>query len=57
MFCGLFRGRGPDFGDVLGAVGLMTASMELALSALVLRLSAILDAMAFSSAVEALVVL
>ena len=56
VHCCLFRGRGPYFGDVLGAVGPMTASMELALAALVLRLSAVLDAMAFGSAVETLVV-
>ena len=34
----------------------MTAAMELALVALILRLSAVLDAMAFGSAVETLVV-
>ena len=34
----------------------MTAAMELAFGALVLRLSAILDAVAFGSAVEALVI-
>ena len=34
----------------------MTASMELALGALVFQFSAILDAMAFDSAVETLVV-
>ena len=53
---GLFRGRGSNFGDILRAVGLVTAAVELALGALVLRLPAILDAVAFSSAVEALVV-
>ena len=56
MRCGLLRGRGPNFGDVLRAVGSVTSSMELALAALILRLSAILDAMAFGSAVETLVV-
>ena len=56
MRCGLLRGRGPNFGDVLRAVGSVTSSMELALAALILRLSAILDAMAFGSTVETLVV-
>ena len=52
----LLRGGGPDFGNVLGAVSPMTAPMELALGALVLWLSAILDAVAFGSTVETLVV-
>ena len=53
---GLFRSRGSNFGDILRAVGLMAAAVELALSALVLRFSAILDAVAFGATVEALVV-
>ena len=53
---GLFRGGGPNFGDILRAIGSVTATMELALVTLVLRLSAILDAMAVDSAVEAFVV-
>ena len=53
---GLLRGRGSNFGDILRAVGLVAATMELVLGALVLWLLAILDAMAFCSAVETLVV-
>ena len=56
MCCGLLRGRGPNFSDILRAVGPVTSSMELALVALVLWFSAILDAVAFSSTVETLVV-
>ena len=52
----LFHSRNSNFGDVLGTVGLMTASMELALVALVLWLSAVFDAMTFGSTVETLVV-
>ena len=54
--CGglLFGGR-ADFSDVLRAVAPMSAAVELAFSAWVLRLSAILDAVTFFSAVEALV--
>ena len=52
----LFRSRGSYFSDVLGAVGPMTASMELAFVALVLWLSAVLDAVTLRSAVETLVV-
>ena len=53
---GLLRGRGPNFGDVFGAVGSVTSSVELALGALVLGLLAVLDAVAFGSTVETLVV-
>ena len=52
----LLCGRSPDFGDILGTVGPVTSSVELALVALVLWLLAVLDAMAFSSAVKTLVV-
>ena len=52
MHRGLLCGRGPNLGDVLGAIGSVTASVEFALSALVLRLSAVLDAVAFGSTVE-----
>ena len=54
--CGglLFSGR-ADFGDVLQTVVPMSAAMELAFSAWVLRLSAVLNAVSFFSAVEALV--
>ena len=51
----LFCSGGSNLSDVLGAVGLMTTSVEFALVALVLGLSAILDAVAFGSAVETLV--
>ena len=54
--CGLFHGRNSNFGNVLGAVGPVASSMELALIALVLQLSAVLDAVTLSSAVETLVV-
>ena len=57
MCCSLLHGRSLNFGDVLRAVGSVTSSMELALAALILWLSAILDAMAFGSTVETLVVL
>ena len=53
---GLFRSSGSYFSDVLGAVGPMTASVKLALTTLVLRLSAVLDVVTFGSAVETLVV-
>ena len=53
---GLFRSSSSNFGDVLGAIGPVASAVELALVALVLWLSAILDAMALSSAVETLVV-
>ena len=53
---GLFRGRNSNFGHVLGAVGPMTSSVELALVALVLQLLAILDAMTLGFTVETLVV-
>ena len=56
MHCGLLGSRSPNFGNVLGAVGPVTFPMELALGALVLQLSAILDAVALDSAVETLVV-
>ena len=54
--CGslLFSGR-VDFSDVLRTVAPMSAAVELAFSAWVLQLSAILDAVTFFSAVEALV--
>ena len=52
----LLHGGSLNFGDVLGAVGPVTSSMELALVALVLRLAAVLDAMTLGSAVETLVV-
>ena len=50
----LFSGR-VDFGDVLRTVTSMSAAMELAFSAQVLRLSAVFDAVAFFSTVEALI--
>ena len=50
----LFLSRGADFGDVLRTVAPMPSSVELAFSARVLRLSAILDAVSFFSTVEAL---
>ena len=53
----LLCGRSSNFGDILGAIGPVTSSMELALSALVLWLSAVLDAMILGPAVETLVVL
>ena len=53
---GLLRGRGSNFGDILGTIGSMTSAVELTLGALVLRLSAVFDAVSFSSAVETLVV-
>ena len=52
----LLCGGGANFGDVLGAVGPVASSVELALVALVLRLLAILDAVALCSTVETLVV-
>ena len=51
----LFLSRGVDFSDVLRTVAPMSASVELAFAAWILRLSAVLDAMSFFSAVEALV--
>ena len=56
MHCCLLRGRGSNLGDVLGAVGPMTASVELALTTLILWLPAVLDAVALHSTVETLVV-
>ena len=53
---GLLRSRGPNLCDVLRAAGSVTTSVELALAALILWLSAVFDAVAFSSAVETLVV-
>ena len=50
----LFSGR-ADFSDVLRTVTPMAAAVELAFSAWVLRLSAVLDAVSFFTAVEALV--
>ena len=52
--CLFFSGR-ADFSDVLRTVAPMSAAVELAFAAWVLRLSAILDAMTFFSTVEALV--
>ena len=52
----LLCGSGSNFSDVFGAIGPVTASMKLALAALVLWLSAVFDAVTFSSAVETLVV-
>ena len=52
----LLHGRSLNFGDVLGAIGPVASSMELALSALVFRLSAVLDAVTLISTVETLVV-
>ena len=51
----LFFSGGADFSDVLRTVTPMSASVELAFAAWVLRLSAVLDAVSFFSAVEALV--
>ena len=51
----LFLSRGADFSDVLRTVAPMSASVELAFAAWVLRLSAVLNAVPFFSAVEALV--
>ena len=51
----LFLSRGADLSDVLRTVAPMSAAVEFAFAAWVLRLSAILDAMSFFSAVEALV--
>ena len=45
MHCSLLCGRGLNFGDGLGAVHPVAPSVELALIALVLQLSAVLDAM------------
>ena len=55
MCRGLFHSSGMNFGNVLGAVGLMTSTMKLAFITLVLQLVAVLDAVTFLSAVEALV--
>ena len=44
-----------DFSNVLRTVAPMSASVELALPAWVLRLSAVLNAVPFISAIEALV--
>ena len=49
-----FSGR-ADFSDVLRTVAPVSAAVELAFAAWVFRLSAVLDAMTFFSAVEALV--
>ena len=51
----LFFGGRADFSDVLRTVTPMSASVELAFAAWVLWLSAVLDAMSFFSAIEALV--
>ena len=52
---GLFLSGGADFSDVLRTVVPMSASVELAFAAWVLQLSAILDAVSFFSAIEALI--
>ena len=52
---GLFFSGRADFSDVLRTVAPVSAAVELASAAWVLRLSAVLDAVAFFSAVEALV--
>ena len=52
---GLFFSGGADFSDVLRTVAPMSTSVELAFSAWTLRLLAVLDAVAFFSAVEALI--
>ena len=58
QMCGsLFLSRGADFGDVLRTVAPMSTSVELTFAAWVLWLSAVLDAVPFFSAVEALVAL
>ena len=51
----LFLSREADFGDVLQTVAPMSAAVEFAFATWVLRLSAVLDAVSFFSAVEALV--
>ena len=50
----LLRGR-ADFSDVLRTVAPMSAAVELTFSALILRLSAVFDAVSFFAAIEALV--
>ena len=45
-----------NLGNVLGAIGLMTASMELTLAALILWLLAVLNPMTFGPTVETFVV-
>ena len=52
--CLFFSGR-VDFSDILQTVASMSAAVELAFATRVLRLSAVLDAVSFFSAVEALV--
>ena len=56
MHCGLFHGGGVNCSDILGAVSPVTSAMELAFIALVLGLVTVLDAVAFYSTVETLVV-
>ena len=56
MHRGLFYSGGTNFSDILGAVSPVTSAMELAFVTLVLGLAAVLDAIAFYSAVETLVV-
>ena len=51
----LFLSGRADLGDVLRTVMPVSSSMELAFAAWILRLPAVLDAMPFFSAVEALV--
>ena len=55
MCGGLFLGGRANLGDVLRTVTPMSPSVELAFPALVLRLLAVLDAVSFLPAVEALV--
>ena len=55
MHGSLFFSRGSNLGNVLRTVAPMSSSVELALSALVLQLTAVCDAVPFFSAVEALV--
>ena len=53
----LFSRGSVNLGDVLGAVLSMTATVELALVALILQLFAVPDTMSILAAVEALVAL
>ena len=52
--CLFFSGR-VDFSDVLRTIAPMSVAVELAFAAWILRLLAVLDAVSFLSAVEALV--
>ena len=51
----LLGGGSTDLGDVLGAVSSMTATVELALATLILRLLAVPDSVSVLAVVEALV--